>query len=90
MSLTGALALRASSAAVNPCTSGPNLLPNPPPMKCVTHFTLPCGTPNRPASAPAVETVAWVDAQTVSPPSLSHSATRPCVSRHWCEMVGTP
>ncbi len=33
---------------------------------------------------------AWVEAHTVRLPSLSHSQTKPCDSRHWWAMTGMP
>ena len=54
------------------------------------HLTLVGGTLNRWANWPAVATVACVEAHTVSPPSLSHSATMPCDSRHWWQTAGAP
>ena len=63
ISLTGRLALRASSAHVIPCTSGPNFDPKPPPMNGVSQVTLRLGMfLYWPLSVVAVGPTAWVEA----------------------------
>src|ERR1035437_5468395 len=83
ISLTGTFACCASFAQINPCVSGPNLLPKPPPMYCVITRTLVCGICSPCANPCAVPCAACVDTHAVSL-SPSHSQTQPCVSRHTC------
>ena len=67
----------ASLAQMRPCASGPNLLPNPPPMYCVMTRTLACGI-LRPCAKPSfVPCTPCVDTHAVSL-SPSHSQTQPC------------
>src|SRR5439155_23028460 len=86
ISFTGALAAFASFAQMIPCASGPNLLPNPPPMYCVMQRTLVCGMPSACANCCALWITACVEIHAVSL-SPSHSHTQPCVSRQTCVMT---
>src|SRR6478736_6141116 len=82
-SFTATLASCASLAQMSPWESGPNLLPNPPPMYCVMTRTLalgilrPCAKPSFVPCTPCVDT----HAVSLSP---SHSQTQPCDSMHTC------
>src|SRR5215831_521027 len=84
--LTGLPASFASRAQISPCASGPNLLPNPPPMYCVITRTFdagilrPCAKPSFVPCTPCVLT----HAVSLSP---SHSQTHPCVSMQTCVMT---
>src|SRR6185295_2991274 len=82
-SLTATLASCASFAQIRPCASGPNLLPNPPPMYWVITRTFalgilrPCAKPSFVPCTPCVDT----HAVSLSP---SHSQTQPCDSMQTC------
>src|SRR6266853_1135553 len=86
ISFTGTLASCASLAQIKPCASGPNLLPNPPPIYCVMTRTLPPGIFNPCAKPSFVPCTPCVDTHAVSL-SPSHSQTQPCVSMHTCVMT---
>src|SRR5690242_7281261 len=83
ISFTGAPAAFASLAHTTPWTSGPNLLPKPPPMYSQITRTLACGICSDSANPSRVPWTACVDTHAVNL-SPSHSHTQPCVSRHTC------
>ncbi len=80
---TAAPACFASLAQTMPWMSGPNLLPNPPPMYSVMTRTFDCGIPSASAKPSRVPCTACVDAHAVRL-SPCHSQTQPCVSRQTC------
>jgi hypothetical protein len=84
MSLTGALASRASSPAMKPMrlpgAEAPNLAPNPPPMNSVITCTSWGASPNTSASSSRTLKMPWVEAHTVMDLGPSQRTTSPWVS----------
>ncbi len=65
INFTAAPACFASFAQMTPCASGPNLLPNPPPMYSVMTRTFGCGIPRASANPSRVPCTACVEAHDV-------------------------